>query len=90
MDKGSGEECGRADPPGCEEETILWVSCDGCLLRWHITCLGFDMETRLSQNSNVMKSGAITKLSDAAICDTVVKFPLLPSRLIFCATSNYY
>ena len=34
----------------CEEETISWVSCDGCVLWWHITCLGFDMETRLSQN----------------------------------------
>ena len=37
VEKGSGqelcEECGRADPDGCEEETISLVSCDGCLLR---------------------------------------------------------
>ena len=32
-------------PPPCS-----WVSCDGCVLWWHFTCLGFDMETRLSQN----------------------------------------
>ena len=50
MDKGSAQElcaeCGIADPPApcCEEETISWVSCDGCVLWWHITCLGFDMK----------------------------------------------
>lgn len=27
-----------------------------------------------------MRSGAIPKLIDAAICNTMVKFPLLPSR----------
>ena len=29
------EERGKEDPPGCAEETISWVSCDGCLLWWH-------------------------------------------------------
>ena len=33
------QECGKADPPDCEANTISWISCDGCLLWWHMTCV---------------------------------------------------
>ena len=44
------QECGWADPPDCEGDTISWLSCDGCLLWWHITCLGFDNDISAELN----------------------------------------
>lgn len=43
------QECGMADPPDCEGDTISWLSCDGCLLWWHITCLGFEEDKSSDQ-----------------------------------------
>ena len=94
MDKGSGqelcEECRIADPPPPPPTTVVkrrpfrGVSCDGCVLWWHVTCIGFSMESRLSQNW--LKYNEVyfynPKLSDAALCNTTVKFPLLPSRFL--------
>ncbi len=33
------EACGEFDSPG-EDAVVSWISCDGCLLWWHKTCVG--------------------------------------------------
>ena len=59
------------------------------------------METKLSQNwlwlavSIVMRSGDVPKFSNAAMCNTVVKFPLLPfftitAEILARSVANFY
>ena len=34
------EECAGRDPPNGGDAVVSWISCDGCLLWWHMTCAG--------------------------------------------------
>ena len=45
------QECGRTDLPDRELDMASWISCDGCLRWWHMSCLDLEKDVSVDKRS---------------------------------------
>ena len=45
------QECGRTGLPDRELDTASWISCDGCLQWWHMSCLDLEKDVSVDKRS---------------------------------------